>query len=236
MFLSKKMNFVVMNKQHFFLLALGNLMVFYPLTSWAGTLVVNGSVDFTNTNWTRTVSIPKYNGSQPLTGITVTVTSEARGDYRLVNTGTTDEIFYGDPTDRGVGADVRLSSAVLSPPFSLRPVPVEPVGEGILLPGESLDIVISGFDTKSTAVSSSNFGFFTGTGSFDFTGRALSLIDVSKSGTPFTETATIQANLNVAVTYTFSDPTPVVDEPYLGAMSILALSLGGLYLKLRSCS
>jgi hypothetical protein len=227
-----------MKKQHLFPLVLGNLLVFYPLTSWAGTLIVNGGVNFNNTNWNRTVSVPKYNGTQPLTGITINVSSEARGTYTLANTGT-DEILYGDVGDRGVGANVFLRSSHFSPPFVLNPVPLEFVGMGTLEAPpntpSSLQINIDGFDTQSATVSQNNFGLFTGMGNFDFSGRARSLISVSKSGTPFQENATIEANLNVEVIYTFSDPTPVVDEPYLGMMSILALSLGSLYLKLRSC-
>jgi len=53
-------------------------------------------------------------------------------------------------------------------------------------------------------------------------------------GSPFQENANIEAYLKLTVTYTYNDP-PIteIDEPHLGAFSILACVLGVFFLSAR---
>jgi hypothetical protein len=239
-----------MNKLLLFPILLGNLFFFSASVVWAGTLAFTREVPFTSTNWNRTLEFPQYNPAdhfgQPLTGVSVSAVARARGTYTLINQGT-DEILYGSMPNRGVGANVHVRSNVL-PGFLLNPVPATWIPPGTLFPSPNpptcptpqdpltpcrLEQNLAGIDNQATNVNPTDFAAFTGMGSVSFVGRALSFISVSKSGMPFQENANVEAYLEIVVNYSFNDPPPPpleIDEPYLGIFSLVALSLGGLFL------
>lgn len=205
----------------------GALLSLTPSASLAGTLSFTDSFNFQNTNFSDTLSVSQYNGSQPLLSIEVIVRSDAQGTYDLSRTGTSD-IFYGFTGD-DVGASVTVTGPSSS--ISLQPVPTQDIGTGTLdANNPSINLNISGTDTQSGFIDSSFFGLYTGSGTVNFNALALSNILVSKAGTPFTENADIAADAELEVIYTFQDP--ITPQPPTGVpepASILGLlAFGGL--------
>jgi hypothetical protein len=239
-----------MSKLLVFPIVLGNLFFFSTATVWGGSITYTQTVPFTSTNWNRTLEFPQYNPAdhfgEPLTAVSVSAVAQVQGTYTLINLGS-DEIIYGNPADRGIGANIHLKSSVL-PNFLLNPVPVTPIPPGVLFASPTppvcptpqnpvtpcrLEQNLSGTDSQVTNLNPPDFAAFTGTDQISFTARALSLISVSKSGTPFQENADVEAYLEIVVNYSFDDPLPPpleIDEPYLGIFSLLSLGLGGLFL------
>jgi hypothetical protein len=198
----------------------------------------------------ETLSVPQYNPAnhfgQPLTGVTVNVTSAARGTYTLINIGNS-VLRYGRASS-DVGAELSITANGL-PALNLEPFPMQSIGMGELTappspgfpvtcpntPGSTcrLETTVMGSDTESVGIAPANFGLFTGSGFFTFAGEAFSFIDVSKSGSGI-DFADIEADLTLEVVYTFDDPPSSVNEPYLGILSLFVLGFGGYCLKSRS--
>lgn len=201
----------------------GALLTLTPSASLAGTLIYNSSFGFQNTDFLDTLIVPQYNGTQPLLSIQVIVRSDAQGIYTLLRTGG-NNISYGLTAD-DVGASVFVTGPNNS--ITLNPVPIQNIGTGLLTAtNPSLNLPITGTDTKSGFVNSSFFGSYTGAGNVTFDAEAISNIIVSKSGTPFSENATIEANANLQIIYTFQDAPPVTGVPEPSTLLGL-LAVGG---------
>ena len=224
-----------MNKYIFSSLAIASVFVSYPLAARGATLTHTVEVPFASTDWSNTLVLPKYNpanhSNQPLTGISITAQAQAQGTYSLTNQRPSGNITYGTISDK-VGASVFVTGPSSS--ITLDPTPLSSIGSGVIPAGQTITRNVSGSDADAQTVPPANFNLYTGTGNVNFLADAFSLINVSKLGSPFQENANIEAYLKLTVTYTYSDP-PIteIDEPNLGAFSILACVLGGFFLSAR---
>jgi hypothetical protein len=226
-----------MNKYIVSSLAIASVFVSYPLAARGATLTHTVEVPFASTDWRNTLVLPKYNpanhSNQPLTGISITAQAQAQGTYSLTNLRQIGPIGYGTPSNM-VGASLFVTGPSSS--VTLNPFPMSSIGSGVIPAGGTITRNILGSDTELDTVAPADFNLYTGTGNVNFQADAFSVIDVTKLGTPFREIANIEAYLKLTLTYTYNDPPippTAIDEPNLGAFSILACVLGGFFLSAR---
>lgn len=204
------------------------------LSSEVNAAIINytATVPLTETEWQSLITLPKYNpanfDNSPLRAITITATSESRGTYILRNTGTT-SFRYGVRDSDEVGATITIDGPSN---IFLEPSPITNIGTNRLLPGQSISRDLNGFDEQIVNVNEAFFSTFTGPGVINFDVLAEALINVSKTGTNFSELGTlIEANLALTVTYENDQPTLEIPEKGFGGMGVAFCGLAALLLK-----
>jgi hypothetical protein len=210
-------------------IVIGSVSVLFPSVTLAATLVHEATYPLTNNDWATVLIIPKYNpadhGSQPLKSVFVEAIANSSGTYTLQKTGTSN-IRYG-----AISSSIGSELEVIGPSNSaiLTPVPLDSVGTGRLTSANPLfTTTIDGSDSDSETLDLSFLNLYSGTGNVSFDAMATSLVNISKSGTPFTETADIKASLLLRVTYEFDAPPPKeIPEPGFN-VGIFAIALCGL--------
>jgi hypothetical protein len=115
----------------------------------------------------------------------------------------------------------------------LDPSAFDNIGTGTLSPLQSRDFDVEGEVSKQTTVTPAQLGVYAGDGTVEFSAELEKLFNVSANQNRSEE---INANvyLNLVITYKFNAPPPTeIDEPNLGAFSILACVVGALFLSTR---
>lgn len=212
-------------------------------------------VGFANTDWEipdvdngiPALSFAKYNpanyDNRPLLSVRIEAIAETRGSYNLTNDNPLTpnrRITYGTYSDQ-VGASLTVSAPSFS--IELSPVPITSIGSGVLNSQQSITRSLDGRDTKNLTILPTNSNFsnfiFTGTGNSQVVLDqvfATSLINVSKLGSPFTESASIEASLQLSVTYEIADPPLEIPERGFNLLSLILGGLAGLALTTYSKS
>jgi hypothetical protein len=217
----------------------------------AATIAYKIEVPFTNTSWEfpdtspvlPPLQFPKYNPAnfqnRPLLGVRVQAIGRTQGSYFLRNDNPPPPpnriITYGTFSNQ-VGAGITIEAPTFS--IALNPVPFNAVTPGVLTPQQSLSLSLDGQATQNFNVASTDPNFtnyiFTGIGPnavvLDRV-AADSLINVSKLGTPFTETAIIRASLELNVSYDIPDLPLEIPDRSFGIGGLIFCGLAGLALK-----
>jgi hypothetical protein len=240
-------------KKTIFLPALtaGILTLFAPIAN-AATISYRVEVPFTNTSWEfpdtspvlPPLSFPKYNPAnfqnRPLQGVRIEAIGKTEGSYFLKNDNPLPPpnrlITYGTFSNQ-VGASILIDAPTFS--LTLNPIPFTGVTPGVLFPQQSLFLSLNGQATQTLDIEPTNPNFsnyiFTGTGPSDVVldrVAADSLINVSKIGTPFTETALIRASLTLNVNYDIPDLPLEIPDRSFGPIGVGFCLLTGLALKI----
>jgi hypothetical protein len=209
----------------------GGIITLFTSAVNAAIITFTTMVPFTETEWQLPITLPKYNPADfenfQLRAITITAAAQSRGTYILTNTGTS-SFRYGTRSDE-VGATITINgpSSIL-----LEPSPITNIGTDRLPSGQSISRSLNGFDEQILDIDNAFFSTFIGSGVIDFEVLAEALINVSKTGTNFSEQGTlIEANLALTVTYENDQPTLEIPETSFGGMGVAFCGLAALLLK-----
>jgi hypothetical protein len=195
---------------------IGCASALFPTVTFAVTIVHEINYPLTNTDWgSIQLNIPQYDPTsyenQPLKSVFVEAITDVSGTYILEKKGLSN-INYGSVSNT---IETNLEVTGPSNSLNLTPSTLDSVGSGTL---NSLNPILiktinqTGSDSETLA---SNFlGLYTGTGNVTFEATAQSLVNISKSGNPYLETADIQASLLIRVTYEYEPSEPLeIPEP-----------------------
>lgn len=212
---------------------LGSASVLFPTITFATTIVHEANYPLTNTDWGPIeLMIPQFNptayGNPLLKSVFVEAITNISGIYTLEKTGVGD-IRYGYFSNT-----IESEIAVIGPSNSveLTPITLDSVGHGQL---NSLNPILtktinqSGFDSDTLAPNF--FSLYTGSGNVSFEATTASLVNISKSGTPYTETANIKASLLIRVSYEYepSEPLEIPESNFkAGLFSVAFFGLAAL--------
>jgi hypothetical protein len=209
----------------------GGILALFTSAVNAAIITFTTTVPFTETEWQLPITLPKYNpanfDNSALRAIKITAAAQSRGTYLLRNTGTS-SFRYGTRSDE-VGATITIDGPSN---IFLEPSPITNIGTGTLAPGQSISRDLNGFDQQILDIDNAFFSTFVGSGVINFEVLAEALINVSKTGTNFTEQGTlIEANLALTVTYENDQPTLEIPEMSFGVMGVAFCGLAALLLK-----
>jgi hypothetical protein len=210
--------------------------IFALLTSVVNAAIITytATIPFTETEWQLPITLPKYNpanfDNSPLRAITITAAAHSGGTYLLTNTGTT-SFRYGTRSDE-VGSIITVDGPGN---ILLEASPLTNIGTDRLLSSQSISRDLNGFDQQILDVDNAFFSTFIGSGVIDFDVLAEALINVSKTGTNFSEQGTlIEANLSLTVTYENDQPIFEIPETSFGGIGVAFCGLAALLLKKSS--
>lgn len=197
-------------------LLMGCASALFPTVTFAVTIIHEATYPLTNTNWgSIQLSIPQFNPTayenQPLTSVFIEAITDVSGTYTLEKKGVSN-INYGS-----VSNTIETNLEVIGPSNSinLTPSTLDSVGSGQLNSLTPILIkTINQTGSASETLASNFLGLYTGTGNITFAATAQSLVNISKSGNPYSETADIQASLLIRVTYEYEPSEPLeIPEP-----------------------
>ena len=245
-----------MNKYIFSSLAIASVLASYPLAARGATILATascGNPDFVNGTvtctanippnplpqivpvpWAR-ITIPKYDsnayGGAPLEGIDLNADVGFDGIYRITND-TNAPLIYGRRSDE-VGVEATISDTGSPSPLELNPEALDNIGTGTLGPLQFRDFAVQGEDSKQTTVNPAQLDDYAGDGTVEFSAQLERFFNVSANQN-FSQNIDAAVYLNLVITYKFNAPPPTeIDEPNLGAFSILACVVGALFLSTR---
>ncbi len=179
----------------------------------AGTVSYVASVPLQPTNWSTTVSFPKFNlGSATLTSVSVVVRDSLVHGIQYENTSTSSSSTFSDSTYATVDVMRPASTSLVTAIAKYYKSATVGVYDGAIdyagTSGVTFDGLVNYVTASSTTTAPADLALFAGTGTITLPCQAVAYFSFGYSGGNANYRLTTQAAAYVVVTYTYLDPTP----------------------------